>query len=125
MTKVLIFCLLVVGLINFLPVVGVLSAQKLESTYGISLTSNELIVLMRHRALLFGLLGGFILYSVFNPTFQVAAMIMAAISMVGFVLIMYSAASVNAELKKILIADYIGIAFLAIAMIIKWVLLRG
>ena len=67
MSKGVTLCLIVVGLINFLPLVGVYSAQRLESSYSIVLASNDLIILMRHRALLFGVLGGFILYSAFMP----------------------------------------------------------
>ena len=54
MTKAITLCLIIVGLINLAPVLGVLSAQRLEQGYDILLPSNELIVLMRHRALLFG-----------------------------------------------------------------------
>lgn len=33
-------CLVVVGLINFAPVVGVVSTQKLESAYWVTLAGN-------------------------------------------------------------------------------------
>jgi len=84
-----------------------------------------LIILMRHRALLFGVLGGFILYSAFVPSYQGAAMIMAGISMVGFAVLVHSVGGFNASLNKVLIADYIGIIFLAIAAILKHALGRS
>ena len=58
-------CLIVVGLINFMPVMGLFSSSILESSYSISLANNDLVILMRHRTLLFGILGAFILYSSF------------------------------------------------------------
>jgi hypothetical protein len=70
MGKATTFCLVVVGLINFVPVIGVVSAQKLESTYSITLAGNDLKILVRLRALFFGILGAFILYSAFNPIYQ-------------------------------------------------------
>jgi len=125
MSKLITLCLIIVGLINFIPVVGILSAHKLEGAYNIALSSNDLIILMRHRALLFGVLGGFILYSAFVPSYQGAAMIMAGISMVGFAVLLHSVGGFNASLNKVLIADYIGIVFLAIAAFLKFALGRS
>ena len=119
MTKLITLCLVIVGLINFLPVVGVVAAQRMESAYAISLQSAELQILMRHRALLFGILGGFILFSAFNPNYQWAAMAMAGLSMIGFALLALTTGSYNAELGRVLTADIVGIVFLAIAVVLK------
>jgi len=125
MSKGITLCLIIVGLINFAPVVGVLSAQKLQGAYDVALSSNDLIILMRHRALLFGILGGFILFSAFVPSYQTAAMLMAAISMVGFAVLVHSAGGFNASINKVLIVDYVGIVFLAIAAFLKYYLGRS
>jgi len=120
MSKGITLCLIIVGLINFVPVAGVLSAQKLEGAYNVALSSSDLIILMRHRALLFGVLGGFILFSAFVPSYQSAAMIMAGISMVGFAVLVNSVDGFNASINKVLIVDYAGILFLAIAVFLKY-----
>ncbi|KZZ48766.1 hypothetical protein A3760_22905, partial [Oleiphilus sp. HI0122] len=112
--------LVIVGLINFLPVVGIISAPKLESAYAISLQSIELQILMRHRALLFGILGGFILFSAFNPTYQIAAMVMAAVSMIGFAVIVLISEGYNAAIAKVFKIDIVAIVFLAIAAALKY-----
>ena len=93
MAKAITYCLLVVGLINLAPVFGVISAAKLESAYSVTLAGNDLAILMRHRALLFGILGAFIIYSAFNPHYQLAAMIMGNIPMalIGSVIAMWLA----------------------------------
>ena len=116
MSKAITCCLLIVGLINFVPVLGVLSAQHLQEAYGVVLSSNDLIILMRHRALLFGILGGFILFSAFNKSYQVVAMILAGISMIGFAVLVHSVNGFNASIHKVLLADYVGIAFLGLAL---------
>lgn len=123
MSKGITICLIIVGLINFIPLAGILSAQKLEGAYDVVLSSNDMIILMRHRALLFGLFGGFILFSAFAPSFQGAAMIMAGISMVGFAVLVHSVGDFNASINKVLIVDYVGIVFLAIAAFLKYGLL--
>jgi len=113
--------LLLVGLINFLPIIGVISAEKLSSAYSIELIGNDLIILMRHRALLFGLIGGFIIFSVFNPAYQIAAMVMAAISMLGFLYFVWVAADYNAAISKIAMIDLVGLVCLAIAVVLKYI----
>lgn len=112
--------LLVVGLINFLPIIGLLGVKKLEAIYKISLASNDLVILMQHRALLFGLLGGFILYSVFVPIYQNAAIVMAAASMIGFAALVLILGSTNSAILKVLYVDYVGIFCLALAVILKY-----
>lgn len=122
MAKAITFCLLVVGLINFAPVIGVISAQKLESTYSVTLVGNDLAILMRHRALLFGILGAFILYAAFKPLYQPAAMIMSGVSMVGFALLVLATGVYNEAVGKVLLIDIIGIVFLFAAVVLKYVL---
>lgn len=120
MAKLLTICLVVVGLINFLPVVGMLSAKKLETAYAIAIQSSELEILMRHRALLFGVLGGFILYAAFSPSYQGAAMIMAAVSMIGYAVLTLLVGDYNPALFKVLVADVVGIGFLLAAAFLKY-----
>jgi hypothetical protein len=125
MNKVFLALLLIVGLINFLPVVGVLSAAKLSQAYSIDLASNDLIILMRHRALLFGLVGGFVFYSLFMPQFQPAAMLIAAISMIGYLVIMWMVGDYNDSIFKVAIVDMVGIVALGLAVLLKYVFMRG
>ncbi|MEX1665216.1 hypothetical protein [Zhongshania arctica] len=113
--------LFIVGLINFVPVIGVMSADRLSNAYSIELVGNDIVVLMRHRALLFGIIGGFILYSVFNPSYQIAAVIMAAISMLGFLYFVCAVGDYNGAIAKVAIIDLVGIAILAIAAVLKFV----
>lgn len=120
MEKVITFCLIIVGLINFVPVLGVISAQRLESSYSIILAGNDLVILMRHRALLFGILGAFILYAAFNPLYQTAAIIMAALSMVSFALLVLGTGGYNEAVGKVLLVDLVGIVFLLTAVVIKY-----
>ena len=120
MNITILILLLIVGVINFLPVIGVLSAEKLSGAYSVELLGNDIIILMRHRALLFGIVGGFILYSAFNPSYLWAAMVMAAISMVGFLYFVWVAGDYNASISKIAIIDLVGIACLAIAFVLRY-----
>jgi len=57
------FILLTIGLINFLPLLGILGVKQLKKLYGIDLEDENIVLLMRHRAVLFGIIGGFIVCS--------------------------------------------------------------
>ena len=121
MSKLVSILLIVVGVINFLPVFAVLSATNLEQAYSVELANNDLIILMRHRALLFGIIGGFILFSVLAPSYQTPAMIMAAVSMIGFLYLAWTVGGYNDAISQIAMIDSAGIVCLALAAILKFV----
>lgn len=110
--KLITVLLLIVGLINFLPVIGLFSTARMEALYGIDIADPNLEILMRHRALLFGLVGGFVIVAAFVPSWQPAAMGFALISMAGFVLVALTIGDFNAGIRKVIVADVVGLAAL-------------
>jgi len=110
--------LVVVGLVNFAPVTAMVSSRALARAYGIDEPSGDLAVLLRHRALLFGALGGFIIVSAFFPSLQVAAVIMAYICMVGFVMLAASSGTVGAKLTRVRNIDIGAIVLLSIVPVV-------
>lgn len=120
MNKIYLLPLFLVGLINFLPLIGLISLEKINKTYGLAVSSNDLEILLRHRALLFGVIGGFVFYSLFVPHYQSAAMALAAISMLGFMYLFHTVGEANDELFKIYKADILGLALLALSILLKY-----
>jgi len=110
--------LLLVGIINVMPLIGILSIEHINKLYALTITDSNLIILMQHRALLFGLLGGFIIFAAFNSTYQMAATILAFTSMAGFILIAWNTANYNSAINKIIIFDVIGLCLLGIVAIL-------
>ena len=119
MNKIYLSLLFLVGVINFLPIVGILSLDKINQAYGLSVDDNSLAILLRHRALLFGLIGGFVIYSVFKPQYQIASIVLAAISMLGYLYFFWFIGDSNPVLLKIAQADIVGIVLLTLAVLIK------
>ena len=119
MSKIITVCLIIVGLINFVPVIGLFSAAQIEQAYSVPINGNDVEILLRHRALLFGIIGGFILYSAFKTQHQKPAMLMAVISMTGFLAVVLSIGGYNESLYKILIIDVVGLVFLGLAAVLK------
>jgi hypothetical protein len=117
--------LAVAGLINFLPVIGLISAGRIAGAYDVDWEGRDLELLLRHRALLFGLVGGFLLASVFVPAWQWQAISMAGLSMLGFLYLAWELAPVNAALQRIVVADLVGLACLVAGAVLIWLLSPG
>ncbi|XLY87847.1 hypothetical protein ACK8QS_20175 [Ectopseudomonas mendocina] len=75
MSTLIAVLLLVAGVIHLLPLVGMLGSERLNALYGIALDEPNLQILMRHRAVLFGLLGALLVAAAFLPALRSAALI--------------------------------------------------
>lgn len=104
-----------VGVVNLVPITGVLSADRLHTLYGVTLTEPNLIVLMRHRAVLFGVIGGLLIAAAFRPTLRRVAFVAGLVSMLSFVAVGWSVGGLNAELNRIVVIDVVASALLAAA----------
>jgi hypothetical protein len=115
MEKLLAALLLLVGAVNFLPLAGVLGADKLTVLYGLSFQGSDLAILMRHRAILFGLIGAFIMLSAFRPVLRPYAIVAGFVSMLSFVALALAAGDYNAYLGKVVMVDVAASVVLAAA----------
>ena len=115
MEKVVAGLLVLVGIIHLLPVSGVLGVERLAVLYGISVSEPNLEILMRHRAVLFGLLGLFLVYAAFQPSLQLLAIIAGFVSVVSFIAVAWSVGGYNDSVRKVVIADVIAIVALIAA----------
>jgi hypothetical protein len=102
--------LVVVALIHLLPVLGVFGAARMERAYGVSLPGPDLAVLMRHRALLFGLFGAFMLAAAFVPGLQLPALLIALLSAGGFALLAFATPGRNNAITRIAWVDVAAVA---------------
>jgi hypothetical protein len=77
--------LLATGLVNGLPVAGLAGAAALRRLYGVRVADPDLLVLMRHRAVLLGLLGAALVVAAFVPSWRLPAAVAGLVSMLAFV----------------------------------------
>ena len=106
--------LIVVGLIHLIPITGALGVDRLNALYGIGINDANLSILMRHRAVLFGLLGVLCLYAAFRPSLQLMALVAGSVSVFAFLYLAYATGGYNEEIRRVVIADVIAAAFLAV-----------
>lgn len=119
MKKFVTGALLIAGVINLYPVVGVISVDQLQKLYGVPLDNSDLIILMRHRAILFGLLGTFLIYSAFRSSVQTLACIAGLVSMISFIALANASGQFGEALNKAIVADVVGSLALVAVLVIR------
>jgi hypothetical protein len=121
MQKITSAFLFLVGVIHLLPLPGVLGASRLSSLYGLAFEQPDLLILMRHRAVLFGLLGIFLIYAAFHSALHLIALIAGLASAASFVAIAVSVGGYNSAINRVVIADGVAVALLAVATVLHFI----
>jgi len=107
--KIRVVLLLIPGIIHLLPLSGLLAREKLSDLYGIPFTDPNLLILMQHRSVLFGLLGAFLVFSAFRSELQVLAITAGLISAASFMAIALSIGGYNAAIQRVVVADVVAV----------------
>lgn len=110
--------LLLVGFLNFYPLIGLQGSARLAALYGLPVDGADLAILMRHRALMFGLVGGFIMSAAFVPEWRGLAFAAGFISMLGFVALAWAEGGYNGFVAKVVMADIVGSLALLVALVL-------
>ena len=108
--------LVVVAVIHLLPLAGVLGGERLASLYGQDFNEPNLAILMRHRAVLFGLLGAFMLFAAFRPAWQDAAFVAGFVSVLSFLGLAWSVGGYNSHVSRVFSADLVALICLVIGL---------
>ena len=110
--------LVIVGIIHLLPITGVAGAERLSVLYGLRFDEPNTLILLRHRAVLFGILGLFFVYAAFKPLYQPLALAAGFTSVVTFIAIAISAGGYNTALKKVVMVDVVALVCLLMAAVL-------
>ena len=125
MRYIISIALIVVGIIHLLPLSGVFGADRLASLYGVAFEDPNAVILMRHRAVLFGLLGAYFVAAAFLPSLQISAFIAGFVSVVSFLLLAWSVGQYNGSIAKVIAVDLVALAFLVVGFGFYWFGRRG
>ncbi len=108
--------LLLVATIHALPVVGVLGPSKLSQLYGFPVTEGSLELVLRHRAVLFGLLAGFLAYAAFKPELHRLALVAGLVSVASFLILAAMVSSYSQPLATVVRVDWAALALLTLGL---------
>ena len=103
------------GVIHLLPAVGLLGSAQVSALYGVSIEDPNLEILLRHRAVLFGLVGTLLVAAAFRPSLQPVALLVGLASVSSFLLLAYSVGRYNELIGRVVAIDIVALALLLIA----------
>ena len=115
--------LLLVGAVNLLPGFVAVAPSRITTAYGVSVDgadSADLTVLLRHRAVLLGLVGLSLICAAFVPSLRIPAVTAGVISMGAFLLLAYSTSGLNSATMRVARIDVAAIVLLAVAAVLVW-----
>ncbi|MDA1075725.1 MAG: phosphopantetheine adenylyltransferase [Proteobacteria bacterium] len=92
---------IIAGLINFAPLIGARSNEQLTKLYQIDILDQNVGVLLRHRAFLFGIVGAIIILAAFLPALRLTATIAGLISMVSYIVLVFAMRTSNPNLVRV------------------------
>ena len=113
------FTLFLAGIINLTPSLLAFLPDKISKSYGIEIPNGNYELLLRHRAILFGMIGGLIIYSAIVKKYYEIATTVGLISMGSFILLyVLIDKDINSELKKVMIYDIVATVILCIGSLL-------
>jgi hypothetical protein len=117
--------LLLAAAANLLPVLGALSTARLEALYGVVIQDTNLAILMRHRAVLFGIVGSLLAVAALHAPVRPLAIPAGLVSMLAFVAIAGSVGDYNPLLRRLVIVDVAASVALVAAAVLDWLVVTG
>ena len=114
--RIIAACLFTIGIIHLIPLGGFFGAARLETMYGIAIDNDNLEILLRHRAILFGLLGAVFCLSAFRPVYQPLAFALATGTLLPFFFLLTRVDNYNEAIARVALADVLALACLVTAV---------
>jgi hypothetical protein len=111
--KIVSIILFIVGIINLSPLIVFFDFAKTVELYGVPIDGESLIILMRHRAVLLGLVGSALICAAFKPEFRPFAIALALVSKLTFIFLTFTASDYSVEVGQVALIDVGAIVFLA------------
>ena len=103
--------LIVAGLIHFLPVTGATGGDQLRAAmYAIPFADPNL---MRHRAVMLGLLDGLVLEAAFRPAMEGIGILVGTVDLASIVGLAWSTGSYDQALSRVVVAEQHCLTLLA------------
>ena len=81
---------------------------------GISISEPDLAILMRHRAVLFGLVGGLLLFATIKPAVRPVAFVVGLLSVASFLGLAWNIGQYNALLSRVVVVDILAFVCLTL-----------
>ena len=104
-----------VGIVHLVPASGLFGNAALAKLYGVAIASPDLEILMRHRAVLFGIVGCLLVAAAFVPRLQLVALLAGLISITSFLLIAGTVGDYGPAIARVVRVDIAALVALLVA----------
>ena len=111
--------LLLAGIIHLLPVIGAFGADRLAALYGTVVAEPNLEILLRHRAVLFGILGVLLTAAAFRSSLVPAAMAAGFASVGSFLVIAWTTGGYNEAIGRVILIDLVVLLRLFAGVVLR------
>lgn len=107
--------LLIAGIINAVPVLIAFLPSKITDSYGIIIPDANFELVLRHRAVLLGIIGGLLIYSAITKKHYDLTTLTGIISMASFLLLYFVIdGEINESLAVVMKIDVFAILLLLV-----------
>jgi hypothetical protein len=107
--------LVVAGVLHLMPGVGVAGGDVLLRLYGVDVGDPSVTLLLRHRALLFGLLGAGFVIAAFRREWRSVALVVALLSTLSFIALALMTPARTPQIDRVVLVDVVLVVLLAVA----------
>ncbi len=112
--------LLLAALVHALPLLGVLGGDQLQKLYAVQTDDPALLLLLRHRAVLFAVLAAVFVYCAMSPSLRSVGLLMVLVCTASFVLLAQLCGdAMNPALKRVFWVDVILVSLSASVLLMK------
>jgi hypothetical protein len=113
--------LLIAAIVQLIPLVGLTGVSGLRRLYGFEIHEPQLVLLLRHRAVLLALVGLILLAAIAVPAWRAPAIAIGLISKLSFLLLIAVSPKPNALIARVAKVDAVTSLLLVVAAVLmQW-----
>lgn len=112
--------LVLVALLHAPPLLGVLGAERLSTLYGIAAPNPATLLLLRHRAVLFGLLAAGLAWAAWHPALHGLGLGVGVVSVASFLALAALSPPLTPALALVVKLDLAALVLLLAAAVVHW-----
>ncbi|GAB09074.1 hypothetical protein GOARA_027_00370 [Gordonia araii NBRC 100433] len=107
------------GALHLIPATAAASRERIEALYGITVPNSDVELLLRHRAVLFAVLGVALIAAAFSPRSRVPVIVAGLVAMGSWVGLAGVIGTDNPQLDRVTRGDVVGVVALIAAAVLS------